>query len=272
MSMFTASPNYSSTDALIAAMENNYGRQGVLFGGWLPGVKFYLEVQDSLHYGTGFGDAWLNQVTWCDFAPDQIEKRVGDLTKQYSDLGVPSVWALRGSQPHREQLMVALETAGWRFVNDVPGMLCHLDAEPTSVANDFQIKRAESTQDVHDWLIPFSQGFGISPETIPFLHCMYSRAAANPHFGYYFVLYKNGVPLTSGSLMEAFGVWMIYNVATIPAARTQGAASAMVAHLKNQARLYGASQVGLFAEPAGQNIYRQQGFQQNGSRVINFAR
>jgi citrate lyase synthetase len=120
-------------------------------------------------------------------------------------------------------------------------------------------------------LVPFSEGFTVSESSVPFLEGMYGRIlTADEHWCEFYVLYRDGEPITCGTIQTCFGLSVIYNVATIGSARGQGAATALVVELMRLLKERGCAKVALFAEKSIQPLYSRLGFVANESSISIF--
>jgi hypothetical protein len=218
---------------------------------------------------TGLPDGFLNWVAWSDIQPDLMKSRISEISREISDwLGPvrrPCEWSVLGTQPHRDKLIYELEEQGWRYFWSVPGMTCDLSGGyQFELSGEFELRSVRSESQSRDWLKPFMDGFDISIEGEGHFERLFSRICINDDYPFRnYTLYRQGAPISSGSLCFRYGVAVIFNIATIFGARCQGAGTQMVRALKKEASRLGYQNISLFAQAEAQSIYLREGFKPN---------
>lgn len=256
----------------LQAVELNFASQGLLFGGWLPGVTSYHEEHDNLRYTTGLDSMYLNGVSWSNFAADFVRHRVREISEDLLRYAESASWSVLGSQPNRALLERELDTAGWALLFEACGMFSDT-AAGDSEESTFTISRVTTPNMMDDWLPPFMAGFEFPSECQSLLRTAYGKAATERDFHYkHYVLYDQGAPICSGSMQTVNGCAVIYNIATLPLARKRGGASAMIRFLRKEAAVQGLKRVSLFALPAASALYESLGFQRDNSTTLLYGR
>lgn len=78
----------------------------------------------------------------------------------------------------------------------------------------------------------------------------------------HFIGWVDGVPVGAASLFDWGGLTGIYNMCTLPAYRSQGVASAILARLIRVAQAAGSEAIALVPTPAGRRLYERFGFRE----------
>lgn len=269
-------PSDESVLTDLQAVELNFASQGLLFGGWLPGVTSYHEERDNLRYTTGLDSIYLNGVSWSNFAVDAVSRRVGEISEDLFGYTRSASWSVLGSQLNRSHLERELEAFGWSLLFEACGMHCELAelaASDPPIDARFTFSRVTSPDMMDDWLPPFMAGFDFPEESRSLLRAAYGRAATAGDFHYkHYVVYDGGIAICSGSLQSVNGCAVIYNIATVPQARGRGGATAMITFLKDEVARQGLKRVSLFAMPTALGLYERLGFRRDHSTTLLYGR
>jgi GNAT superfamily N-acetyltransferase len=135
-----------------------------------------------------------------------------------------------------------------------------LQAEPVGV-KDLDIRELVTLEDLHVLRQLEVEGFGSSEELARWYYEMYVGVGFGPGTRWrHFVGWWQGRAVASTSLLFYAGVAGIYGVATIPAARRQGIARAMLLHAIEIARQAGYQIVVLSPTEMSERIYHRLGF------------
>lgn len=137
-----------------------------------------------------------------------------------------------------------------------------LDTNP-AVLPDFVIKTVQNTAGVQDFADIMALNFGKSAEAQN-VKDYYAALAPTDFYNdkalKMYVGYKNGVAVSSGSIVIDETSVGIYDIATLASERRQGFGSAMFHHILNDIKQNYNRMCVLLASPDGSRIYRRAGF------------
>nr|BBH88930.1 hypothetical protein KTC_36810 [Thermosporothrix sp. COM3] len=103
------------------------------------------------------------------------------------------------------------------------------------------------------------QGFGNPPDIAALYYKKYLYEGFNASWHHY-IGYQHGEPVAITSLLLHAGLAGIFGVATLPEARRQGIATAMVRHALHEAHRFGYQHAVLSPTSMSEKIYRRLGF------------
>jgi GNAT superfamily N-acetyltransferase len=125
------------------------------------------------------------------------------------------------------------------------------------------IQRVFSQHDIDIYYQIVAEGFDLPPVIEDFVAVMLKMEECR-----HVIAWLDGSPVGAGTLVESAGVAGIYNVATIPDARGQGVATAVMHALHNYALMDGYSGTALASSVMGLPLYHKLGYQDDGYQVV----
>jgi GNAT superfamily N-acetyltransferase len=253
-----------SWEARIRANEEN------LFGLFEALVGFHrIEVtRDAIALRT-ISDvpfALFNSVLGARLSERNVDATVVGILAPYVDRGLPMTW-WTGPSTRPTDLPKVLERNGLVPASTAPCLSLALqswagDARPIP---GFRIERVWNRSLARDWSRAVRVSFGFPR----FASDVYTEAMIAFGFGpdapfEHWVGYLDGTPVASASLFRCAGVGGVYNVATLPAVRGRGIASAIAQAPLREARSEGFRLAVVQASPEDFPMYVRLGFQQDG--------
>jgi GNAT superfamily N-acetyltransferase len=192
-------------------------------------------------------------------APARIAERLRFFTERQRRM---TWWVTTNSRPISLPHLLAAQ--GMREAWRDTGMAIDLATLPPrdpSLAEGITVAPVGSTDELADWLHVFGVGFDLPDVITQSYGAMLSSVPFGQHpVGPFFLARQNGEPVGTSALFTTSGVAGVYEVSTVPHARGQGIASALVraALRAGMARGY---RVGVIhASEMGEPIYHRLGF------------
>jgi ribosomal protein S18 acetylase RimI-like enzyme len=177
-------------------------------------------------------------------------------------------WVMPNSRP--ADLAKRLSAQAFTLWAGDLGMAADLAAVPETVPlpPGVSVERVRTETDLDDWLRAFGRGFGIS-DAIVARYAQLPRGVppAQSLFRFY-VARTGGEPVGSAFWFPAPDAALIDEVATIPAMRRRGIATAVTHAALRDAKAQGYRTAVLVASEAGTGVYRRLGFQSYGRREV----
>lgn len=249
---------------LIPALEANLEEEMMCFGRGLAGGAIY---NDGEIEGFLTGRGHLNGVLRTHLRnqePGHIQERIGAALAYFRQHAVSEIsWSL-GQDCQPADMPLYLQARAFRKLpqEDV-GMaldLANLQVE-TGGFEGLDIRELRDLEDLNVLRQLEIEGFGSSEELAQCYYEMYAGVGfgQGTHWRH-FVGRVQGQAVASTSLLFYAGVAGLYGVATIPAARRQGIARAMVLHAIESARRAGYQIVVLSPTEMSERIYQRLGF------------
>jgi GNAT superfamily N-acetyltransferase len=133
----------------------------------------------------------------------------------------------------------------------------------TSLNSGLLIQRVFSQHDIDIYYQIVAEGFDLPPVIEDFVAVMLKMTECK-----HVIAWLNGNPVGAGTLVECAGVAGIYNVATVPDARGQGVATAVMHALHHYALADGYSGTALASSVMGLPLYRKLGYRDDGFQVV----
>lgn len=254
------------TPAMIAALESNMEEEMIGFGRALAGGEIY---HDGEVEGFFTGRAYLNGILRTHLRSqdaEYCEARIKAVVRYFQEKQVGKFGWSVGQDTQPEQMGSYLEQYGFmRISEENIGMA--LDVEELRVAEErvegLEICEIEDLEGLKILKRMEVEGFGSTEEMAENYYEMYAgagfgRGAAWRHWsGWY-----EGEAVAATSLLLHTGVAGIYGVTTLPGARRQGIARAMVLRAIEEARRAGYRIVVLSPTEMSEGIYRRLGFRE----------
>lgn len=260
---------------LVAALEANLEEEMMYFGHALAGAEIYDDGQiEGFYTGRGHLNGIL-RTHLQDTSPAAVLQKIDDVLAYFRARDIHEIgWSIgQDSQP--AQMESYLEQRDFRRLDEENvGMALDISAlrvEASHVA-DLEIRELSEVADLHVLRKLEIEGFG-SNETMADYYCeMYENAGFGPgktwrHLGGWW----RGEVVASTSLLFHAGVAGIYGVATVPHARQQGIARALVLRAIELARQEGYRIAILSPTSMSEGIYRRLGFREY-TRIRHYTR
>jgi GNAT superfamily N-acetyltransferase len=177
-------------------------------------------------------------------------------------------WVMPNSRPaDLAERLVAHGFAPWD--HDL-GMAADLAAVPRTapVPSGVTIERVLTDAALDDWIRTFGAGFGVPGAALAaYARLPRGTAPAASLFRYY-LAWARGEPVGTALWFPATEAAVVDEIATIPAMRRRGVATAITHAALQDAREAGYGTAVLVASSAGTQVYRRLGFQSYGERRI----
>ncbi len=197
------------------------------------------------------------RARWPDDA--NVEQRIDALFAQIGQQIGQIDWLLfPGDQPaDLGQRLIARGMPGGLAGNWLWADLTTLNAAPT-VSPDFHVDPVRDDQAMREWVRVSEAGFG---EELGWFYDAYARHGyGTDAYSRHYIGYLGDVPVTSGTLLDAGGTAVIYDISTPPAYRGQGFGGAITHALMHQIRDRGYADTCIWSSNMAQSLYRTLGF------------
>lgn len=249
---------------LIAALESNLEEEMMCFGRGLTGAEIYSDGEIE---GFFTGRGHLNGLLRTHLRSQEsayVESKIQAALRYFRAKGAREVgWSLgRDSQPaHMERY---LEAQGFRKLpEENVGMV--LDIATMQAQNcdvkGLEIREVVGLEDLKVLRQLEIEGFGSSAEIAQYYFEMYAGVGFGQGTAWrHFIGWRQDQAVSSTSLLFYAGVAGLYGVTTVPQARRQGIARAMVLRAIEQARQTGYQIAVLSPTEMSEGIYRRLGF------------
>ncbi len=260
------------TPDMIAALEANLEEEMLFFGHALPDGEIY---NDGEIEGFFTGHQRLNGVLRTRLRQTDaasVEAHIHQILRYFQNKGVDEiVWSL-GEMSRPTDMANYLERQGFqRLEEENIGMgvaLAEIEAEEPLAG--LEIKEITTLEDLYFLRTIEHKGFGSSPRLAQDYYDMYAHAGFGQGKPWrHFSGWWQGEAVAATSLLFHAGVAGIFGVATLPAARRQGIARAMVLHALHQARQAGYHVAVLSPTNMSAGIYQRLGFR-NYTRICHY--
>jgi GNAT superfamily N-acetyltransferase len=249
-----------SEPRLLTAIDRNW-RTSMRAFGLAPQV--HLRDDERLFwYITGVPDAAFNSIMYANLTPDQIDAAVHELHSLRASYAVPMNW-LVGADSHPADLGQRLVAAGLRHLVDLPLMTVDLATLRYDHGRpaDLTIQRVESEPLWADWIAAEQRGFEVDAALAPALAALRAGMGFGDQLPLdHFLGRLDGRPVATASLLLAEGIAGVYDVSTVPEARSSGIGSAMMQHVLQAARERGYQHTWLQPSEMAYRFYERMGF------------
>lgn len=255
-----------STAAITAAMETNL-REFAVACGRSPGADL-LDEPGLLGYDTGIPHPALNGVVHVQLSPEEADRQIPAVLSRFGARDLPMMWMLGPSTqpPDLGDRLVALglirEDRPGIGAEDL-GMAVDLLAMTTDLPRPagLVIRPVDDETSCWQWCDAARQGLELTREVADGCFRLLSGLPSEGSWRHY-VGYLAGEPVATCTLLPGSRVAGIYIVSTVPAARRQGIATAVVLKALADAAEMGYRIGILMAAPMGAGVYRRIGFRE----------
>jgi GNAT superfamily N-acetyltransferase len=249
-------------DLAVLIEANNFERIR-LYGRNTPGVELY-DGPDLLRLTS----ETFTRIPWANFPQVEADARVATILAALRPQGLDIVWQVGpASRPRNLGERLLAHDMALLQPGDA-GMALELDRLREDVAHHptVAIRRASSAADVELFEALQAEGFERRPppRPSPMLRFFEALGWGSPDLDRVraYIGSVMGKPVATASAHYGAGVVGLYGVATLPAYRRQGLATALMLHALRAARAEGISIATLYASEMGQEVYRRLGFRQ----------
>ncbi|HZO87801.1 MAG TPA: GNAT family N-acetyltransferase [Chthonomonadaceae bacterium] len=252
-----------SEAALIRALEINLWEVFAQLIRFMPGSEV-RENTEGIRFATGIPHPLANGMMRTRFAPEAAEEKIAETLAYFQARSLPMLWwTCPSDQP--ADLGTRLQNQGLAQIANMPGMAIDLEAMNDSIPmpQGVRIEEVGDTAALQQWTHALTVGYEIPPALGEAFGAAWGR------FGFgsdlplrNFLAAQHGKPVSCASLYLDAGVAGIYCVATVPEARRQGIAAALVLRCLQEARALGYRIGTLQSSQMGEGVYRRLGFQE----------
>jgi ribosomal protein S18 acetylase RimI-like enzyme len=250
-----------STPALVTAIEANY-REFWAFFSRSPQVELH-DDPEVMWLVSGIPHPGFNGVFHTQFAPDDIDARIGEILAHFRSRRLPMIW-WTGPSTRPTDLGKHLEAQGLTHTAE-PGMAVDLLAlnEDVLQPSSLEIEHVRDVEMLEKFGHAANIGFGV-PDFVGKAILDIEASLGFEHYlpRHHYVGLLKGEPVGISTLFLGAGVAGIYSVATIPKARGQGIGSAMTLAPLREAQAMGYRIGVLRSSQMGLNMYRRLGFKE----------
>jgi ribosomal protein S18 acetylase RimI-like enzyme len=251
---------------MIAALEANLEEEMISFGRGLAGGEIYNDGEVEAFFTSRGALNGVLRTHLHNDDPTYVENKIQRMLGYFEQKGVRQIgWSL-GQDCQPTTMANYLEKQGfYEWGESNVGMaldIAEMRVEERRVAG-LEIREIERREDLHVMKQIEIEGFGSTEELAQHYYEMYSTVGFGKGTVWrHFSGWQNGRVVAATSLLFHAGVAGLYSVATIPEARRQGIARAMVLHAIEEARHAGYRIAVLSPTNMSEGIYRRLGFRE----------
>jgi ribosomal protein S18 acetylase RimI-like enzyme len=248
-----------STPDLVAVLENNMLAFLSSYG--LAPHRQLLSGSNLIRFSTGIPFAFFNGVSHAQLQSDQIDGTITETLNYFTAQQVPMFWWI-GSATQPPDLGKYLEAHGLTSSGKLPVMAIDLSSLPEdlTIPADLAIAQVQDPETLKHWVRIATVGFEIPDSQYNAYYDLELSLESQKYIR--FIGWWKGSPVVTSALYLDPQVAGIYVVATIPEARGNGFAKALVLTALQKASALGYHVATLQASHMGVNVYRRLGFQQ----------
>ncbi|MDB6081432.1 MAG: putative acetyltransferase [Chlamydiia bacterium] len=209
---------------------------------------------------TGMEAALLNGVIECSIPDTQVDTIVKRVTGYFKEKKLPHSWWV-DVEKEPKHLRAALEKRGLHLLGEFPAVVIETQqVKPFQISKEICIKQVSSEEDFLQWGEVITSAFHF-PESVstPYT-AVFQKAGLNGPF-FHFIAKKDGIVVSTGTLLFTNAGAYIYNIATIEKERNRGYASTLLYSLIEFAKLKSCAYIGLISSPIGIPLYERLGFE-----------
>jgi GNAT superfamily N-acetyltransferase len=248
-----------SDEALILAIRSNLCGFFRHFSVSRPDESF--EHERFTRWRSPIPHPWFNGVLCSQPPAAEDELFIDEVIKYFREKNTRAFtwWIEPPVQSPAWELVLAKR--GFGFSDDTPGMaidLYNLEAVPARV-DGLEIRFADDENLLRTWVETFARGYGLPLEWTSMIFDVW-RALGLEHPIRNYLGYLDGDPVATSSIFFSGEVVGIYDVATLPNARSKGIGAAMTLHPLLEEREKGKRIGTLQSSAMGFNVYKRIGF------------
>ena len=245
-----------STGELPHQIQENMIAYMRLFAG-LPGM-IMVDTEETFWFVSNKpapGDIIL-RTNW---PADQAEARIdGLLAEMGQHLDQIDWFVFPGDQP--SDLRQRLEARGMPAGRGGNWLWCDLTTlgDSPDMSDSFHIEHVRDDRMMREWLNVSETGFG---ESLPNFYDAYSRHGyGEDAYSLHYIGYLGDTPVTSGTLLDAGGCGVVYDISTPPEYRRQGFAGAMTYRIMQEIRKRSYNETWIWSSKLARSVYQKLGF------------
>jgi ribosomal protein S18 acetylase RimI-like enzyme len=250
-----------SPSAVLPACRNNLYQYLANLRNWKR--TEFTETSSLWRWRTPLAHPWFSGVLSLQPpAPDETEtihKTIAYFKANGVRVFIFTWWLSPGAEEWGRQL----ETGGFKFNNDPPGMVVELAQlnESIRTPDGLKITRVETAEVMETWAHVFTQGYGLPLEwESDVLDSMVATSLDGPQSAYLAIV--DEAPASAAALFLGAGVAGIYNVGTLPEWRGKGIGAAITLQPLVEARSQGYRIGSLQSSEMGYKVYERLGFRE----------
>ncbi len=221
----------------------------------------WADRDDVTYLFTGAAIPFLNRVLRAKLPHGQVDAGIDRVRAEIALLPHPLVWQV-GPSTEPPDLGRRLRQHGFLPAGRAPGMTASVRSSPnTRIPPELRIESVDDEDALRAWFGPLAPEIGIPAEVVADAARVRSRHRLAGGAGFrHFLGRIGGVPIASASLYVQNRVAGVYDVATLPAWRRRGVASALTAACLDEARSLGLETAVLQASRLAVRLYERLGF------------
>lgn len=261
-----AMPRPTEEASIVEAIEGNLAAF-LLYSGRVPRTKVRIAAE-YLSIQTGLADPSMNAVIRASFTSSDLDAQLASVLAPFKASQTPLVWWIFPTT-HPDDLGTYLTAQGLTYRGEGPGMAADLLALPSHAPAPvaLTIEEVNSEAALRDWIMTADAACGSASApavTDPQYLAFELQRGWGAHLPYRRYLARlSGKPVATSALFLGAGVAGIYNVATIPEARSRGIGAAITLAPLHAARAQGYRVGVLESSPLGRHIYSRLGFREH---------
>ncbi|MGB9978820.1 GNAT family N-acetyltransferase [Methanobacterium sp.] len=245
-----------STDREIASLIEYNTAKFFLNLGYLNGD----EVCDTPEIKYVFTKNWFNRIFMANFDESDVSTSVELIVSRIKKLNISVSWYVT-PQSCPTNLQNLLKHHCFIYKEDWKAMAIELKTVPESfdIPEGMEIKEILNLDELKTWTDVLVESFEFSKIIASYKKYFINAGLNNLDFHYY-LGFLNGKPVATGILFKGEGAAGLFYIGTIPKARGQGIAKAMVHYLLREAKNKGYNISILQASEMGYPLYKKIGF------------
>jgi ribosomal protein S18 acetylase RimI-like enzyme len=231
-------------------------------------AKFFLnlghlngdEICDTHEIKYIFTKNWFSRIFMANFKESDISTSIEQIASMIKKLNISASWYIT-PQSHPANLQKFLKFHGFTHKDDWSAMAIDLKTTPESfdIPEAMEIKEVLNLDELKTWTDILVKSFEF-PEITQSYKKYFINAGLESLNSHYYLGFLNGKPAATGVLFDGEGAAGLFYIGTVPEARRQGIAKAMVCYLLSTAKKKGYPISVLQASEMGYPVYKKIGF------------
>jgi GNAT superfamily N-acetyltransferase len=248
-----------ASPAVGEAVEENLAALFRSFG-QLPGCTSH-DLPDRLQILTPIAHPAFNGVYRARLAPEQLDAQVDAVLAPFQERNLPLTWCI-GPNTKPPGLGEHLKAIGFGHLTELLGMAVDIAAMPETLPQPpgLRIEPIHDRKALRSYVRIVTAGFELPEWVGDAWHDLWAQVEPELLPGRHYLARLNGEPVGTTTLFTECGVAGIYNVATLPSARRQGVATALVQAALREASASGYRIGILQSSEMGAGVYHRMGF------------
>lgn len=231
-------------------------------------AKFFLnlgrlngdEICDAPEIKYIFTKNWFSRIFMANFNESDLSISIEQIISRIKKLNISASWYIT-PQSYPVNLQNTLKDYGFTYKYDWSAMAIDLENVPESFdfPEGMAIKEVLNLDELGTWTDILVKSFEF-PEIVQSYKKYFINAGLELINSHYYLGFLNGKPVSTCVLFDGEGAAGLFYIGTVPEARKQGIAKAMVCYLLNTAKKKGYSISVLQASEMGYPVYKKIGF------------